>query len=206
MTAGRSTAWPRLPPHGPGLRVGLLGGSFNPAHGGHRHISMLALRRLRLDRIWWLVTPGNPLKDHSDLAALDRRLARAQAVAAHPRIAVTGFEAEAGTAYTADTIARLRQRAPAVRFVWLMGADNLATFHHWDRWQRITELVPMAVIDRPGATVKALSSPAARALAGSRLDETDGASLAGMIPPSWVFLFGPRSPESSTRLRAVESG
>jgi nicotinate-nucleotide adenylyltransferase len=203
MTA--SAPWPRLPPHASGMRIGVLGGSFNPAHDGHRHISLMALRRLRLDVVWWLVTPGNPLKDHSDLAALDRRIRRAQQVATHPRIAVTGFEAEADTAFSADTIALIKRRAPAVRFVWLMGADNLAGFHRWDRWQKIAAMVPLAVIDRPGATFRALASPAATLLGRARLDESDAARLATLDPPAWVFLFGPRSPESSTRLRSSGS-
>ncbi|MEM6665063.1 MAG: nicotinate-nucleotide adenylyltransferase [Pseudomonadota bacterium] len=194
-------AWPRLPAHAAGQRIGLLGGSFDPAHEGHRHISIKALRRLGLDQVWWLVTPGNPLKDVSGLAALDARLARARLVARHPRIRVTGFEEEAGTRYSADTLERLTARASRVRFVWLMGADNLAQFHLWERWPDIARTMPIAVIDRPGATLRALASPAAAAMARHRLDRADAPRLAAMEPPSWVFLFGPRSSESSTRIR-----
>ncbi len=198
--------WPRLPAHGTGQRIGLLGGSFNPAHPGHRHISVLALKQLQLDCIWWLVTPGNPLKDHADLAALQTRIAKAQAVANHPRIIVTGFEAEAGTAYTADTLDLLKRRCPTVRFTWLMGADNLADFHRWDRWRHIAETMPFAVIDRPGVTLKAIASPAARALSYARLSRPEFVDLGSVPPPAWTFLFGPRSSESSTRLRDLEKG
>ncbi|MCB1491048.1 MAG: nicotinate-nucleotide adenylyltransferase [Rhodobiaceae bacterium] len=185
------------------MRIGLLGGSFNPAHAGHRHISLLAQARLRLDVVWWLVTPGNPLKDHAELAAMERRLANAQAVAGHPRIRVTGYEAAIGTTYTADTLEKLTAQCPSVRFVWLMGADNLATFHHWDRWRDIARTIPFAVLDRPGATLRALSAPAAQALARFRIPEFEAETLPDRAPPAWVFLFGPRSPESSTRLRQL---
>lgn len=193
--------WARLPAHAPGMRIGLLGGSFNPAHRGHRHIALLALTRLRLDAVWWLVTPGNPLKDHSDLAALQLRVENARQIAAHRRLKVTGFEAKANTAYTADTLDLLRFRCPGVHFVWLMGADNLCGFHRWDRWRRIARTMPIAVVDRPGATFKALASPAAHALATARLPDVLVPGLPLCQPPAWAFLFGPRSAESSTRLR-----
>lgn len=191
----------RLPPAAPGMRIGLYGGSFNPAHAGHRHVSRMALKRLRLDRVWWLVTPGNPLKDRSELAPLADRLETARRVAEDPRIAVTGFEAAIGARYTIETLRWLRLRRPALRFVWIMGADSLASFHRWERFREIAELMPIAVIDRPGHTLAALSAPGARALARWRIDETDAALLADRPPPAWVFLHGPRSSLSSTALR-----
>lgn len=191
----------RLPPSRPGQRIGLYGGSFNPPHAGHRHASLLALKRLRLDRLWWIVTPGNPLKENAGLPALPRRLEMARRVAAHPRIAVTGFEAEIGARYTRDTLLYLARRRPGVRWVWVMGADNLAGFHRWRGWREIAGLMPFAVVDRPGSTFAALSSPAARALAQARIDAREAASLPDRSPPAWVFVHGPRSFLSSTRLR-----
>jgi nicotinate-nucleotide adenylyltransferase len=194
-----------LPPHAAGLRIGLLGGSFNPPHDAHRAISVLAMKRLGLDRVWWLVSPGNPLKDTSELPPLDQRVSAARRVAAHPRIDVTGIEAALGTRYTADTLHRLRARCPNVRFVWLMGADNLAQFHHWRDWQSIAAMMPMAIIDRPAASLRALASPAAQTLARYRIDESDAALLANDDAPAWVFLHGMKSMLSSTRLRSEAS-
>jgi nicotinate-nucleotide adenylyltransferase len=194
-------AVPSLPPHPPGLRIGLYGGSFNPPHAGHLHVGLLALKRLRLDRIWWLVTPGNPLKELGGLPPLAERMAAAQALARHPRLAVTGFEAEIGARYTLDSLEYLSGRAPGVRFVWIMGADNLAQFDRWRGWRRIAQLMPFAVIDRPGWTLRAARSRAALALARFRIDETDAPVLADRAPPAWVFLHGPRSALSSTVLR-----
>jgi nicotinate-nucleotide adenylyltransferase len=191
----------QLPPHPPRLRIGLYGGSFNPPHAGHRHVTLLALKRLRLDRVWWIITPGNPLKELSGLAPLPERMAAARALARHPRIAVTGFEAQIGARYTLDTLEYVAARAPAARFVWIMGADNLAQFSRWRGWRRIAELMPFAVVDRPGWTLRATRSKAALALAPFRIDETDAAVLPSLPPPAWVFLHGPRSPLSSTVLR-----
>jgi nicotinate-nucleotide adenylyltransferase len=184
------------------MRIGLLGGSFNPPHAAHRAISLLALHRLGLDRVWWLVTPGNPLKDVRALPPLAARIAAARALAAHPRIDATGIEARLGTVYSHDTVAELRARCPRVRFVFLMGADNLAEFHRWRRWRELTRLVPIAVIDRAGMSLKALAAPAALALARFRLPENAAPSLARHRPPAWVFLHGIKSPLSSTALRA----
>lgn len=192
---------PVLPPHGIGQRIGLLGGSFNPPHAGHLHASLIALRRLRLDAVWWLVTPGNPLKALDGLPPLAVRLAAAQKVAAHPRIRVTGVEAALGTRYTVDTLAALRIRAPGVRFVWLMGADNLAQLGRWRDWPRLVRLAPFAVVDRPGATLRATWSRAAVALAARRLPEEAASALADCPPPAWCFLHAPRSELSSTMLR-----
>ncbi|MCG6121640.1 MAG: nicotinate-nucleotide adenylyltransferase [Microvirga sp.] len=194
----------RLPPHGPGLRIGLFGGSFDPPHEGHLLVARLAMRRLKLDRLWWLVTPGNPLKDHSRLAPLPRRLAAARALARHPRIVVTDLEAKAGLAYTLDTLRFLKARCPGVRFVWIMGGDGLANLHRWRGWREITALAPFAVIDRPGATLRAKASPAARALAARRLPESRASRLALAPPPAWVYLHGPRSSLSSTEIRRRE--
>jgi len=191
----------RLPPHAPGQKIGLLGGSFDPAHEGHRAASLLALKRLGLDRVWWLVSPGNPLKDTRYLAPLPARAAAARHLARHPRIAVTDFEAEAGTRFTYDTISYLKRRMPACHFVWLMGADNFIHFHRWKRWREIADLVPLAIIDRPGSTLKAAHSRAAKALEGARLEESDALLLPLCKPPAFVFLHGPRSPLSSTALR-----
>lgn len=186
-----------------GLRIGLFGGSFNPAHGAHRAASLLALRRLRLDRVWWLVTPGNPLKDNRALPCLEERVAVAQGVAHHPRIDVTGFEAALGVRYSYETVAFLVRRMPAVRFVWIMGADNLARFDHWQRWRAIADLVPICVVDRMGDSLAATASVAAQALSRYRIDETDAPVLADLAPPAWVFLHGLKSPLSSTEIRAA---
>ncbi len=200
-----SSLWPALPPHGSGQRIGLLGGSFNPAHGGHRMISELALRRLRLDRVWWLVTPGNPLKDAAGLKPLAERIENARRLADHPRIRVTAIEADVGTSRTRDTLRYLKRRCPVTRFVWLMGADNLASFHRWHAWREIAAMVPIAVIDRPGNTLNAVAGRAAAWLAPYRIDESDAATLADRDPPAWIFLHGQRSPLSSTELRRTVS-
>ena len=202
MITGRVPGLPVLPRHGAGLTIGLFGGSFNPAHAGHRLASLIAMRQLGLDRVWWIVTPGNPLKDNAGLPPLAARMAEAKAVARHPRIDVTGFEAEIGTRYSYDTIAYLKRRCPDTRFVWIMGADNLRSFHRWQQWQRLASLVPFAVIDRPGSTWTASRAPAAVALVAARLREEEARSLAHRKPPAWIFLHGPRSPLSSTALRA----
>jgi nicotinate-nucleotide adenylyltransferase len=197
-----SRGFVRLPPFARGLRVGLFGGSFNPAHQGHRAASLLALRRLRLDCVWWLVSPGNPLKDRSDLAPMSNRMEAARRLAAHPRIKVSGFEAAIGATYSFETVAWLKARCPGVRFVWIMGADNLAGLHRWRRWRDLAALVPIAVIDRPGSTLKSMSSRAARILAPDLLPESEAGRLATAPPPALVFLHGPRSGLSSTALRA----
>ena len=186
------------------MAIGLVGGSFNPAHDGHRQISLEALKHLSLDRIWWLVTPGNPLKSHDELARLDRRMAAAAALADHPRIIVTGLETAIGTAYTAETIRHLLVRYPAVRFVWVMGADNLAGFHRWRDWRAIAASVPMLVADRPGWRYRALASRAAIALRPHRVCEAAIGALARLPPPAWAFPAGPLSPLSSTAIRDAE--
>ncbi|WP_406600759.1 nicotinate-nucleotide adenylyltransferase [Microvirga rosea] len=185
------------------MRIGLYGGSFNPAHAGHRLVSTLALKRLGLDRIWWIVTPGNPLKDPGELASTAQRAQEARAVAAHPRIDVTVFEEAIRARYTIDTLAYLKRRYPGVRFVWIMGADNLADFHRWRGWRRIAAMMPMAIIDRPRWTLRAMSSRAALSLSHARVPEREARALADRPPPAWIFLHGPRSPLSSTELRRL---
>ena len=198
----RGTGLPvRLPAHAPGMRIGLYGGSFDPPHRGHRLVAEMALRRLRLDRIWWIVTPGNPLKDTRHLAATAERLAAARAMARHPGMAVSDLETRLGTVFTVDTLRYLVRRCPGIRFVWIMGADSLAGLHRWKGWREIAALMPVAVIDRPGWTLRAPRARAAVALSRARLPETAAAELAGRIPPAWLVLTGPRSDASSTALR-----
>jgi nicotinate-nucleotide adenylyltransferase len=199
--APASSAFVRLPRFAPGQSIGLLGGSFNPPHAGHRLISELALRRLRLDRLWWLATPGNPLKSSSELEEMRDRIEAARLLTHDPRIAVTGFEAEIGSRYTYDAIAWLRRRAPKVRFVWIMGADNLSQFHLWRHWREIADLAPILVVDRPGWTLRALASRAAITLAPFRHPENEAPRFASIRPPAFLFLHGPRSNLSSTVLR-----
>ncbi|MGA7974884.1 MAG: nicotinate-nucleotide adenylyltransferase [Pseudolabrys sp.] len=191
-----------IPPHAPGMRIGLFGGTFDPPHEAHLGASLLALKRLKLDRVWWLVTPGNPLKDTRGLAPLQKRIDAARALTHHPRIDVTGLEAVINTRYTYDTIAWLIARCPGVRFVWIMGADNLRSFHRWQRWRGIANLVPMVVIDRLGPSLYAAASPASLALAHARLPEHAAATLPDRKAPAWAFVHGLKSPLSSTELRA----
>jgi nicotinate-nucleotide adenylyltransferase len=192
----------RLPPHARGLRIGLFGGTFDPPHAAHRAACLLAMHRLGLDRVWWMVTPGNPLKDTYGLAPLPERIAAAKALAAHPRIDVTGVEAEMHTRYTYDTVAKLIALCPGVRFVWIMGADNLRGFHRWQKWRAIADLVPIAVVDRVGPSLYANAGTAAQALSRFRIPESAARSLPRRKPPAWVFLHGLKSPLSSTALRA----
>lgn len=186
-----------------GARIGLLGGSFNPAHGAHLHVSLIAVRRLKLDSVWWLVSPQNPLKDASELAPLERRVAHARdAVDDHPDIHVTTVETALGLRFTVDTIKALKKNFKKARFVWLMGSDNLAEFHRWRRWQEIAALVPIAVIARPRFTTRALASPAAQQLRETRRKISEAPQLADMTPPAWVFIQERLDPTSSTALRA----
>lgn len=185
-----------------GLRIGLLGGSFDPAHDGHLHISRIALHRLQLDRVWWLLSPGNPLKSDAP-ASLERRLVAANTLLDdHPKIEATGIERELGTVYTADTVHALQARYSTVRFVWLMGADNLTQFHRWQRWVQIMHTVPVCVLARPGEQVRAGLSLAARRFAAMRLPEYEATALPFCTPPCWTMLSHPTSPLSSTALRA----
>lgn len=186
----------------PGMTIGLLGGTFDPPHGGHMHISEQALKRLGIDKLWWLVTPGNPLKTRSDVAAFSERFALAYAQKHDPRVEVTGFEASLGSSYTAETIAYLRRRHPETRFIWVMGADNLVNFHRWECWRDILQSVPVAVVDRPGYRFAALSGRAAQVFSHAYVDESDAGGLAHLAPPAWTFITARLSSLSSTELRA----
>jgi nicotinate-nucleotide adenylyltransferase len=178
-----------------------MGGSFNPPHAGHQIAAEAAMKRLGLDQVWWLITPGNPLKSQNGLSSLGGRVELVRPFARGPRMKITTFERELGTGYTAATLAFLKRRHPGVRFVWIMGADNLSQFHQWERWREIARLMPMAVYVRPGSTRLAPVSPAAVALALYRVDERDAPLLAAMRPPAWVYLHGLMSSLSSSRIR-----
>ena len=201
VSAARPAVAKSLPLFTEGMRVGLLGGSFNPPHLAHRAISLFAIKRLKLDRVWWLVSPGNPLKDNGHLHGLFERAEAARQMADDPRIDITCLESVIGTRYTADTINHLRRRASGLRFVWIMGADNLAQFHRWQNWQRIARQVPIAVIDRPPQSFRALTAPAAQALARYRIPENQAGRLPMLRPPAWAFLTGLKINLSSTGLR-----
>ena len=191
----------KLPGPVSGLRIGLFGGSFNPAHSGHMHVAETALQRLQLDWVWWIVARGNPLKTgHGEFPA---RFASAGGLASHPRMIVTDLENRVGLTYTYDTLHTLIRRAPQAKFVWLMGADNMTGFHRWGRWQDIAGLLPIAIIARPGVGPGARNSPFARRFAACRVPEAQAACLPDMPPPAWVYLSGPMDQESSTRLRGV---
>lgn len=191
------------------LRVGLLGGSFNPAHEGHRHISLVAMARLGLDAVWWLVSPQNPLKAPAGMAPIDRRMASAKAMARHPRIVVTNIERRLSTRYTLDTVRRLAASHPKCRFVWLMGADNLAQMDKWSRWTQLFRQLPIAIVSRRPYSLRVVNCKAATVFAANRVPEERAAGLAGLLPrspakmtgPAWTMLHGPDHPGSATALR-----
>ena len=185
-----------------GIQVGLFGGSFNPPHAGHVLVSEIAMRKLELDQLWWIVTPGNPLKSTRELKPLAERIALSEAITPDPRIKVTAFEAAHRLRYTADTLALVKRRNPGVDFVWVMGADSLRDFHRWQRWREIATTFPIAVIHRPGATLSFLSSAMAKSFDYARCDESDAPRLARMKAPAWTFIHGPRSTLSSSAIRA----
>ncbi|QRM43694.1 nicotinate-nucleotide adenylyltransferase [Rhizobium sp. BG4] len=191
----------RMPHTERGMVVGLFGGSFNPPHQGHALVAEIAIRRLGLDQLWWMVTPGNPLKSRNHLAPLAERIALSEAIATDPHIKVTAFEQSIGISYTANTLARVKARNPHVHFVWIMGADSLETFHKWQKWQDIARTFPIAVIDRPGSTLSYLSSKMAKTFAFARIDEDDARALWKKPAPAWTFIHGPRSALSSTAIR-----
>ncbi|HEY0051878.1 MAG TPA: nicotinate-nucleotide adenylyltransferase [Caulobacteraceae bacterium] len=200
------------PPHGvlrdglglaPGMRVGLFGGSFNPAHEGHAHVAETALIRLGLDRVVWLVSPHNPLKNRRQNAPLEDRMASARAFARGPAMLVSDFERRAGVYWTIDTIRALQDRYPQVKFVWIMGADNMAGFHLWRGWTEIARLVPMAVVSRPGSLLESRFAPAATRLARFRLPLASAPTLSDRPAPAWVYLQAPLNHASSTALRAA---
>jgi nicotinate-nucleotide adenylyltransferase len=185
----------------PGQRIGVMGGSFNPPHDGHRIAAEAAMKRLRLDQLWWLITPGNPLKSRDGLHSLEGRMDLVRTFSRGPKMKITGFERELGTRYTAGTLSFLKRRYPATHFVWIMGADNLASFNRWQHWRHIAEIMPIAVVDRPGWRHAGLSAPAAQALKRYRLPESEAASLASQKPPAWMLLTIRLSGLSSTALR-----
>ncbi len=185
-----------------GLRIGLLGGSFNPAHAGHLHASKVALTQLKLDYVWWLVSPQNPLKEKKQMAPLARRLAFAKKRASDRRIRVTDIEMALGTRYTVDTLTALNRRFPKVHFVWLMGSDTFIQLPQWRRWQRIFALAPMAVVPRPGTALAARRCKAARRFAAERVSASE---LFLKEPPAWAILRARGVPASATRIRARSS-
>lgn len=190
-----------IPRFGTGQRIGLFGGSFNPAHRGHVAVALYALKKLRLNWIWWLVAPQNPLKDPADYAGYEERLRQVRRVARHPRFIVSDIERELGTSTTAGL---LRQLAPVMQrghFVWIMGADSFADLHRWNDWIAIAESIPLAFLARPGYSIRALYSPAALRYAEYRLPNEDAARLADMKPPAWVFVPMPLRRESSSAIR-----
>ncbi len=183
------------------MRVGLYGGSFNPPHEGHAHVARSARRRLRLDRVIWLVTPGNPLKDPAALDSLPERMAEARHLAPQPGMIVSDVERRIGARYTVDTVRWFKARFPGVKFVWIMGADNLAGFHHWRGWRDLMAEIPVAVISRPGVALRSRFSPMARSFARARAPAERAARLADMAPPAWVYIPAPFRFVSSTALR-----
>jgi nicotinate-nucleotide adenylyltransferase len=185
----------------PGMRVGLYGGSFNPAHDGHAHVAGTALRRLGLDRVVWLVSPQNPLKSSEATTSLDLRIDDARRHAPGRAMIVSGVEERLGSRYTIDTVRALKTRFPSVRFVWIMGADNLANFHRWRGWTQIVREIPVAIVSRPGDAMKSRLSPAARRFARGRLQESAALRLADHPPPAWIYLTAPLNHASSTALR-----
>lgn len=191
----------KLPHATPGQVIGLLGGSFDPAHEGHAHITREALKRFGLDRVWWLISPRNPLKSRGP-APIGSRMDRAREVMQHPKVELTRIEDHTGTRYTADTIAVLMKLYPGVRFVWLMGADNLAGFHRWDNWRWIMDHVPVGVIARPGDRVQARMSPAAVIYRDARIRGRDAQLLSHVDAPAWTLINAPMRDISSTQIRA----
>jgi nicotinate-nucleotide adenylyltransferase len=193
----------KMPPVKSGMVVGLFGGSFNPPHLGHLLLTHIALRRLKLDQIWWMVSPGNPLKDLSKLATLKTRLNDCETISNNPRIKVTGFEATYGLRYSADTVKLIKHRHKGVRFIWLMGADNLKKFHKWKHWQQIAVTFPIGIIDRPGSTFCSLSSQFAIKFATAKISENNAASLANRSAPAWSFIHSRRSSLSSSAINKM---
>jgi nicotinate-nucleotide adenylyltransferase len=189
------------PPFGDGQRIGLFGGSFNPAHGGHRAVALFALKRLDLDWIWWLVSPQNPLKEADGYRDYDERLKVASQVARHPRFIVTDLEQQLGTRTTAETLAALAPVLRRGRFVWIMGADSFAHLHLWNDWTDIPETIPLAILARPGFSVRALESPAALRYENRRVASENARLLPDALPPAWCFIPMPLRAESSTAIR-----
>ena len=188
----------KLPPHGDSQRIGLFGGSFNPAHPGHRQVALYALKHLRLDFVWWLVSPQNPLKDPKQTGDYAKRFAATKVLAKHPQFVVSDFEKQIGSRNTAQTLRAIKQRSRHAKFVWIMGADSLAHLHHWHHWVEIVETVNLAVLARPGYSIRALGSKAALRYRDKR--KAVGV-LANKRPPAWTFISMPLRNESSTAIR-----
>lgn len=189
------------PPFGEGQRIGLFGGSFNPAHRGHVAVALYALKKLKLDWIWWLVAPQNPLKDRGDYADYEERLNQVRRVARHPRFIVSDLEREFGTTTTASLLRKLAPAMAKGHFVWIMGADSFADLHRWNDWTSIVRTVPLAFLARPGYSIRALKGPAALRYGAYRLPNADAALLPETPPPAWVFVPMPLRGESSTAIR-----
>ena len=195
---------PEAPRRRRARRVGLFGGSFNPAHDGHLHISQIALKALNLDELWWLVSPQNPLKPRADMAPFEARVADARRISQDRRIKVSGLEAELGLGFTADTVRYLKRRYPGTRFVWLMGADNLPGFTRWRRWAEIYKALPVAVFDRaPYASQVHAAVPSIR-FARHQLPERQSRRLADLTPPVWSFLHSRLHAASATAIRVAQ--
>ena len=189
------------PTFGEGQRIGLVGGSFNPAHRGHEMVALYALKRLELDWVWWLVSPQNPLKDPSETSEYTTRLATTRKIARHPRFLVTDIEKQMGSRTTAETLRGLSPFLKRADFVWIMGADSFANLHRWHDWLEIAETLPLAVLARPGFSLRALGGPAATRFAEAQIPAHLASKLAGMKPPAWCFIPMPLRPESSTAIR-----
>jgi nicotinate-nucleotide adenylyltransferase len=189
---------------GPNAAIGLLGGSFNPPHRAHRDISLQALQHLGLDEVWWLVSPQNPLKAVDGMAPLAERLRLARLMVNHPRLRPSALEALLGTRRTADSLAALKQRFPAVRFVWLMGADNMVQVEKWHQWEQIFNSVPVAIFDRPSYSLRAMAAKPAKRFAHKRLKEASSRRLVDCGAPAWVFIHGRQNPLSATNIRAEQ--
>jgi nicotinate-nucleotide adenylyltransferase len=191
------------PPFGDGQRIGLFGGSFNPAHRGHAAVALYALKALELDWVWWLVSPQNPLKDPSITGDYEQRLAQTREVASHPRFVVTDIERQLGSRNTAETLAGLAPVLRRAHFVWIMGADSFATLHRWQHWLMIPETLPLAILARPGYSLRALNGPAATRFDNAQVPLERAPQLVTRRPPAWCFIPMPLRPESSTAIRSV---
>ncbi len=193
----------RLPPFGRGQRIGLFGGSFNPAHRGHYMVALYAMKRLQLDWVWWLVSPQNPLKDARETGEYETRLAFTRKIARHPRFVVSDIEQQNHSRYTAETLAALQGVFRQAHFVWIMGADSLASLNRWHHWYDIAESLPLAVLARPGYSIRALQSEAALRLARVRVPGRLASLVVTRPPPAWVFVTMPLRKESSTAIRGA---
>lgn len=183
------------------ITIGLFGGSFNPPHEGHLLVAEEALKQLSLDYVWWMISPGNPLKRYDNLASVAKRVALSNKLVKNKRIIVTDLESKLNFQYSVDTVAYLEKRYPNVRFVWIMGADSLIYFHKWHNWEKLVNLIPLVVINRPKVTFKALNSPVAQKLSLNRVPASKASTLPFLRPPAWSFLFSKLSFLSSTQLR-----